>query len=236
MNPIEIVNEERIGSPRSGFGGRQAVTSLPGRGRVGPAVRGFGGRDDRDGGALLAGAAALGGRPVPAGRGPPARPGSDRASPHRKGASPPPTPAPRQAPHHWRHPVAAASPVRPRVLSAPQTFRLNAPPRPPAGRTGRAADGTEPTRGGWLVHSWALGGRAVSPRTGLRRSPRAESGQSPPNRSGAVAPTRVRGGGRWRRGRACTSCLSRRGRAGCGRPSCRRCVGAGWRRRAPRLR
>jgi hypothetical protein len=35
------------------------------------------------------------------------------------------------------------------------------------------------------------------------------------------------------RGRACTSCLSRRGRAGCGRPSCRPGAGAGWSRRAP---
>ena len=39
-----------------------------------------------------------------------------------------------------------------------------------------------------------------------------------------------------RRGRACTSCPSRRGRAGCDRPSCRPGVGAGMRRRAPRLR
>jgi hypothetical protein len=41
----------------------------------------------------------------------------------------------------------------------------------------------------------------------------------------------------WRlRGRACTSCLNRRGRVGCGRPSCRCGVGAGWRRLALRPR
>ena len=42
MNLTEIRNEERIGSRRSGFWGRQTVTSVPGQGRVGPAVRGFG--------------------------------------------------------------------------------------------------------------------------------------------------------------------------------------------------
>ena len=47
---------------------------------------------------------------------------------------------------------------------------------------------------------------------------------------------RARGGGRRRRGRACISCRSRRGRAGCGRPSCHPGVAVGWRRRAPRLR
>src|SRR4029450_4734288 len=36
MNPIEIRDEERIGSPRSGPGDRKAVTWVPGQGRVGP--------------------------------------------------------------------------------------------------------------------------------------------------------------------------------------------------------
>jgi hypothetical protein len=53
---------------------------------------------------------------------------------------------------------------------------------------------------------------------------------------GPIGP--VRRGGRWgRRGSSCTSCLTRTGRAGCGRPSCRRCgPGAGRRRHAARPR
>jgi hypothetical protein len=58
-----------------------------------------------------------------------------------------------------------------------------------------------------------------------------------PGRLGwAAGGERARGGGRRRRGRACISCRNRRGRVGCGRPSCRPGVGAGRRRRAARLR
>src|SRR5829696_2164404 len=117
LNLIEIRNEEWMGSRRSGYWGRQTVTSAPGQGRVGPAVRGFGGQDGRDGGALLAGAAALVRRPVPAGRDPPVRPRPDRADPPRTGAAPPPAPIPPQAPH--RRPIASEPAGQGRGAAAP---------------------------------------------------------------------------------------------------------------------
>jgi hypothetical protein len=159
MNRLEIRSEERMGSRTVRILGRQTVTSVPGHGRVGPAVRGFGGRDGRDGGALLAGAAALGRLPVPAGRDPPTGPGGDRADPHRRVATPPPAPVPPQAPHH--HPLAgepsarlatqlglgsellrpACEPLRPEKRTCSPSCRTRS-----VGKANPLRGGTEPTR------------------------------------------------------------------------------------------
>jgi hypothetical protein len=185
MNPIENCNDYGVGSrdrdPRITARPRRSAEPV----RVG---RGFGGRDGRDGGTLLDGAAALRRRAVPAGRGHPAEPGPRRPRP-----PPSPAPAAAQAPHH--HSIAAPP---------PSSSSGTAPPRPSPSSTNRAR----------------------------RRR------QQPLHRFGGLtlASGRVRNG-RWRRrGRACTSCRSRRGRVGCGRPSCRPGVGVGWRRRVPRPR
>ena len=75
-----------------GSGDREVVVPVPAQGAAVRAVRRFGGRD---GGALLEGATAVAGWPVPAGREHPARPRGIRARP----ASPAPRPPP-QAPRH----------------------------------------------------------------------------------------------------------------------------------------
>jgi hypothetical protein len=123
----------------------------------------------------------------------------------------------------------------------------------PRGTTSPSADG----RAGRAVPLARLdkglaGPPVEGPRTGTRgggspgsargrRLPRVGPGRRLPRLGrGApqVGPGRLPrwGGGRRLHGRACTSCRSRRGRVGCGRPSCRPGVGAGWRRRVPRLR
>jgi hypothetical protein len=80
MTPIGIRDEEQLRSrkPWPGVAGR--LSSRDTAERV-PAVSGFGGRDGRDGGAVLEGAAAVERRPVPAACQHPARPGAIRPRP-----------------------------------------------------------------------------------------------------------------------------------------------------------
>ena len=164
MNQIGLRNEEWISSPEPWVRDRKAVVPVPAQRAAVRAVRRFGGRD---GGALLEGATAVAGWPVPAGREHPPRPRGTRARP----ASPTP-PRPPQAPHHL--PVAPIS-------------RL----RPPPGRADQPV-------------CWS---DTMQARSNVLLLATAREGGGP-----------VRGGAWRRRGRACTSCLSRRGRAGCGRP------------------
>jgi hypothetical protein len=95
MNPIGIRNEDQIGTRDPWFADRTTATSVLEHGERFRAVRGFGGRDGRHGGALLEGAAAVERGPAPAGRCHPPRPG-----PHRTPPTPPPAAHPTQAPHH----------------------------------------------------------------------------------------------------------------------------------------
>jgi hypothetical protein len=122
MNPIENRNEYGVGSrdrdPR--------ITVRP-RSTAGPVRvgRGFGGRDGRDGGTLLAGAAAIRRWAVPAGRGHPAEPG-----PCRPRAAPSPATTAAEAPH--RRSVAPPPP------SPSCANRATAPPPPSPSAANRA--------------------------------------------------------------------------------------------------
>jgi hypothetical protein len=257
MNPIGVRNEHRVSSRDPSVEDRTTVVLVPEHGGAGPG--GTRVRRSRWPGWRSATGRSCGPR-APAGSrwtSPSAATGSARTPP-----APPPSAPPSQAPHHL--PVGpTGSPTRPRCRSREPKPRFQlravkaeagvsrsrgsavkeAPGSSTARRTPQAvsagcvvreerpsetrADGLpvrvgrlrtalrfRPTILGRLAGSW--GGR-FSNLSGLDRCC-------------------ARGGGRWRRGRACISCRSRRGRVGCGRPSCRIGVGVGWRRRAPRLR
>jgi hypothetical protein len=211
MNPIGIPDEDRICARGPWFADRTTATSVLGHGGAGPGGPRFGGRDGPDGGAVLEGAAAVERGPVPTGRRHPPRP-----EPHR----PPPTPAPPPA-----HPTQAAHhlPVEPR-------------PGPRSGRSARPASCAKAPRRDGPVFS---GGSSTPTGSPFHREATAWPRSGPlafPWKAAARPLDRARGAGLPRRGRACISCPNRRGRVGCGRPSCRRCVGAGWWRRVPRPR
>ena len=107
----------------------------------------------------------------------------------------------------------------------------------PSATTGTTPDATHAAPGSTSDPSSAPPPGRAPPGSGRGLARPAPNGPSP--QGGWAEPLggeRARGGGRRRRGRACISCRNRRGRVGCGRPSCRPGVGAGRRRRAARLR
>jgi hypothetical protein len=208
MNPIEIRTEERIGSRDRWFGGGTPAAPVPEHGGAGP-----GGTTVRRS-AWRGWRSATGrtcGRPAPAGP----------ASTWPSAMSRSPPDASLAAPASALGPSSAAKPGSPPPRGAPGSAPAapDSAPRHPAAHLGTPQRTSAPRRRpvahpGGPLRGWRAA--AVVPLAG--RAPRWA-------------------GGRWRRGRACTSCPSRRGRAGCGRPSCRPGVGPGWRRRrGPRLR
>jgi hypothetical protein len=127
----------------------------------------------------------------------------------------------------WTSPSAAAGRTPSAARAGPGSTSGPGSARPP----GRAPPDLQTARVAGPVE------RPIGARTDGRRFGRItlgrRSGRTPRRPAGSgVTGTAVaaRGGELRRRGRACISCRSRRGRVGCGRPSCRLGVGVGGRR------
>jgi hypothetical protein len=228
MNPIEIRTKERIGSRDWWFGGGTPAAPVPEHGGAGP-----GGTTVRRS-AWRGWRSATGrscGRPAPAGPASTWPSTMSRSPPDESLAAP----ASALGPSSAAHPGSAPRDARPHTLTAGGVPRHPAadPGARPHTRRSAPAPGRAP-------HSSPVapadpGGALGRPSGSAPRRPVARVAGGRRCSSGWPCPRWA--GGRWRRGRACTSCRSRRGRVGCGRPSCRPGVGPGWWwRRGPRLR
>jgi hypothetical protein len=236
MNPIGIRNEDRTRSRDPWFQDRTTVVAVPEHGGAGPSgtrVRrsAWPGRQSATGRSC--------GRPAPAGSGwtPPS--GTTASARDATYAGPATTRAPSSVPPRGRASPRGRRTGQPRgsvCVASARSVGCGVDRGPELRWTSRASARACGGPGGPPASprapAWEPGGPPGPPWTspGLRGLPRGLRG---PNGTQAGP---MWGAGRWRRGRACTSCRSRRGRVGCGRPSCRPGVGAGWRRRAPRPR
>jgi hypothetical protein len=213
MNPIGLRDEEEIGSREPWFEDRRA-TLFPEHDGADP------------GGSTVRGSRWPGWRRV-TGRscGRRAPPGSASTRPSTATRSPPPAAS------------AAASASPPGPSSAPPPPAASGTPSPSAQERGSLPARPWRERGTLLTRAGARVAGPSRPGAGAWVPGPVGPGLGRVIQCGCGTHRFAARGGRWRRrGRACISCLSRRGRVGCGRPSCRRGVGAGWGWRSARLR